>query len=89
MKKTFLICLTLTASLLFFQGCSDKIKIGCTDSAANNYDDEADDDDGSCTYAGTGGNVNLVVKATHHNEAMVSDSFYLDSALVKFNVQNL
>lgn len=41
--------LILLASLAIAPGCSTKK--GCTDAAATNYDSDAKDDDGSCTYA--------------------------------------
>lgn len=38
----------LTAAMtLTYTGCKTE---GCTDPTANNYDEKADDDDGSCTY---------------------------------------
>ena len=81
MKKTFLFCLTLIASLLIFQGCSDKK--GCTDSAADNYDSEADEEDGTCIY------VSINAYATHHGDTIINDSAYVDSLFVKFNATNL
>ncbi|MEX1189665.1 MAG: hypothetical protein WED33_10435 [Bacteroidia bacterium] len=36
-----------TAMTLTYTGCKTE---GCTDPTATNYDDKADDDDGSCTY---------------------------------------
>lgn len=78
-----MLCLSLTTAIAF-QSCSDKE--GCTDSAANNYDGDADEDDGSCTYtAGTGGNVTIVAYATHHGDTIINDSAYVDSVFVKFN----
>ncbi len=54
MKKTKLILfmvLGLTTISLVNSGCS-KVE-GCTNSAADNYDPEADEDDGSCTCSST------------------------------------
>ncbi len=46
----------ITAILLLgigITGCMKKKKFACTDSAASNYDSDADYDDGGCIYTGT------------------------------------
>ncbi len=48
MKKTMILMVVILASLaVVTTGCK---KEGCTDPTANNYDEKAKDDDGSCTY---------------------------------------
>lgn len=44
--------LLFTAAIALAVACK---KDGCTDQAASNYDDNANNDDGSCQYDGTGG----------------------------------
>ena len=66
-----------------FGGCSKKK--GCTDTIAFNFDTEAEKDDGSCTYAGLGGNTTIVAKPQHHNNPIYSQANYRDTAYIKFN----
>ena len=63
-----------------------KKKEGCTDPISIYYDHEADVDDGSCTYAGTGGNTNIIARAYYHGANVISKVGWVDSAFVKFNV---
>jgi hypothetical protein len=85
MKKIFLSLLMVTAILV---NPSCKKKKGCKDPISISYDKDAEEDDGSCKYAGTGGNTTIVAKPQHHGVPIVSKVGYPDSAFVKFNVEN-
>ena len=85
MKKTILICITLAVCVFTMPSC--KKKKGCTDQNSISYDSEAEENDGSCKYAGTGGNVRLIIKPQHHGTPILNRTTYPDTAYLKFNVQ--
>ena len=83
MKKLILLILTLSVCIFVIPSC--KKKKGCTDPISIKYDSDAEEDDGTCEYAGTGGNTTIVALPKHHGAAITSSSTYLDSAYIKFN----
>jgi hypothetical protein len=87
MKRFLLIALAVAASFTYYSCKKDKKK-GCMDPLSLKYDSEAQEDDGSCTYGGTGGNVTIVAKPQHHLMPITNKPGYPDSAFVKFNTKN-
>ncbi|MEP7171730.1 MAG: hypothetical protein ABI855_20320 [Bacteroidota bacterium] len=93
-KKNILIIKTsgkiLFTSLLlvfFITGCSKKK--GCTNSLAANYDNSAEEDDGTCQLAGSGGATTIVAHLQHHGKPILNRANYRDTAYVKFNATEL
>jgi hypothetical protein len=85
MKKSFIFFLMTLAVSLSFQSCKEK---GCTDPLSVTYDEDAEKDDGSCEYGGTGGSTIIVAKPQHHGDPIIGLPGYVDSAFVKFNAIN-
>ena len=88
MKYTLFIGAAILTAMVVIPACKKK---GCTDPVSISYDSNADKDDGSCEYAGTGGNTTIVAFPQHHGQPIISgthdpDSIsHPDSAYVKFN----
>ncbi len=81
--KTSKIVALLLISIALFVGCKkDKTK-GCTDPNSITYNPDAEEDDGSCEYAGVGGNVTIVAFPKHHGKETRPYNVY-----VKFNTQD-
>ncbi len=87
MKKTAIILSGFILVILSFSSCKkDKVN-GCMDPVSINFDPKAEEDDGTCEYAGAGGNTTIVAYAVHHSDTIINgDSLgYMDTAYVKFN----
>jgi hypothetical protein len=84
MKKLFFFSFVL---LIVFYSCKKKKK-GCMDPISISYDADAEEDDKSCIYGGTGGNVTIVARPEHHGVPITSKVNYPDSAFLKFNAQD-
>lgn len=68
MKNKFSIIALLVSTIFTISVSSckkEKVK-GCTDPISVNYNPEAEESDGSCLYAGLGGNVTIVAYPKHH-----------------------
>lgn len=87
MKKiTYVLSGFILVALIFHSCKKDKIK-GCMDLTSINFNSDAEEDDGTCEYGGTGGNTTIVAYAVHHADTIINgDSLgYMDTAYVKFN----
>jgi hypothetical protein len=87
MKKILIAAIALTITFLYYSCKKDK-KQGCMDPISIKYDSEAQEDDNSCIYGGSGGNITIVAKPQHHGEPITNKYGYPDSAFVKYNAIN-
>lgn len=81
--KKILILLLAGVSLITIPSCNKKK--GCMDKNSISYDSEAEEDDGSCIYAGQGGNVTLKIYPEHHEVPIPSQPNYRDTVFIKYN----
>jgi len=80
MKKIILFA-AIAATTMLASCKKDKVK-GCTDPISVSYNPDAEEDDGTCDYAGIGGNVTIVAFPKHHGND--TRPYYV---YVKFNAQ--
>ena len=79
---SILTMILMIVSVVTISSCKkDKVK-GCTDPVSMSYNPDAEENDGSCEYAGLGGQTTIVAYPKHHNKATRPYHAY-----VKFNVQ--
>ncbi len=82
-KSSMVLTLAIIAGTVIFTSCKkDKVK-GCTDPNSISYNSEAEENDGSCLYAGTGGSTTIVAYPKHHGADTRPYHVY-----VKFNAQD-
>jgi hypothetical protein len=65
--------------------CKDEKEEGCMDPLSISYNPDAEKDDGSCQYGGTGGATEVVIFPQHNNVAVLSTAAYPDTCYIKFN----
>jgi hypothetical protein len=87
MKKIIHVVIFALTIVIVQTGCSKKK--GCTDPVSITYDSEAEKDDGTCEYGGSGGNTAIVAKPQHHGAAIISSAAYPDTAYIKYNAIDL
>lgn len=81
--STFSKLLVASLSLGLVMGATSCKKEGCTDPTADNYDDEADDDDNSCTYpVDDQGTVEKTGMITADETWTSNNIYYLDGKVV-------
>jgi hypothetical protein len=83
MRRILFECMSLAILVGIMSSCTKKK--GCRDPLSVNYDVTAEKDDGSCEYAGLGGNTTLVLFPKHHNNSVPNTTSYPDTAFLKFN----